>query len=72
MTIDKEALKEAEVLVKKHNKILSAMDKALKENAAFGEGLNDEKKARLATMLENTTKIYELKAPKMLTESGTR
>ena len=43
MTIDKEALKEAEVLVKKHNKILSAMDKALKENAAFGEGLNDEK-----------------------------
>lgn len=72
MTIDKEALKEAEVLVKKHNKILSAMDKALKENAAFGEGLNDEKKARLATMLENTTKIYELKAPKMLTESGTQ
>lgn len=72
MTIDKEALKEAEVLVKKHNKIISAMDKALKENAAFGEGLSDEKKVHLATMLENTSRLYELKAPKMLTESGTQ
>jgi len=72
MTIDQEALKEAEVLVKKHNKIISAMDKALKENAAFGEGLSAERKAKLATMLENTNKIYDLKAPKMLTESGTQ
>ena len=72
MTVDREALKEAEVLVKKHNKIISAMDKALKENAAYGEGLNDEKKAKLAIMLENVSSLYELKAPKMLTEAGTQ
>lgn len=72
MTIDQEALKEAEVLVKKHNKIISAMDKALKENAAFGEGLNKEKQAKLAVMLENVSNLYELKAPKMLTEAGTQ
>lgn len=72
MTIDQEALKEAEVLVKKHNKIISAMDKALKENAAFGEGLSKEKQTKLAVMLENVSNLYELKAPKMLTEAGTQ
>ena len=72
MTIDQQALKEAEVLVKKHNKIISAMDKALKENAAFGEGLSKEKQTKLAVMLENVSNLYELKAPKMLTEAGTQ
>lgn len=46
-------LKESETLVNKHRDRISAVDKALKENANYSEGLDPFRKTNLAIMLEN-------------------
>ena len=72
MVVDKIALKEGEALVKKHERMISAVDKALKESAAFGNGLNSERKVSLAIMLDNVSRCFDANAPKVLTEAGTQ
>lgn len=72
MVVDKMALKEGEELVKRHGRMISAVDKALKESAAFGAGLDAEKKVNLAIMLDNVSRCFDANAPKVLTESGTQ
>lgn len=72
MIVDKMALKEGEALVKKHDRMISAVDKALKESAAFGTGLDAERKMSLAIMLDNVSRNFDVNAPKVLTESGTQ
>ena len=72
MVVDKMALKEGEALVKKHERMISAVDKALKESAAFGTGLDTEKRMSLAIMLDNVSRHFDANAPKVLTESGTQ
>ena len=72
MVVDKIALKEGEMLVKRHERMITAVDKALKESASFGEGLNQERKMSLAIMLDNVSKCFDANAPRVLTESGTQ
>lgn len=72
MVVDKLYLKECEELVKKHDRMISAVDKALKESAAFGGGLDSERKVSLAIMLDNVSRHFDANAPKVLTESGTQ
>lgn len=72
MVVDKIALKEGEALVRKHERMISAVNKALKESAAFGNGLDNERKVSLAVMLENVSKCFDANAPKILTEAGTQ
>jgi len=72
MIVDKIALKEGEALVRKHNRMISAVNKALKESAAFGGEMDSERKTNLAVMLENVSKCFDANAPKILTESGTQ
>ena len=72
MVVDKMYLKEGEALVQKHSRMISAIDKALKESAAFGGGLDTERKTSLAIMLENVSRNFDAHAPKVLTESGTQ
>lgn len=72
MIFDKVYLKEGEELVKKHDRMISAVDKALKESAAFGGGLNVERKTSLAMLLENVSREFDAKAPRILTEAGTQ
>ena len=72
MVVDKIALKEGEALVRKHDRMISAVNKALKESAAFGNGLDNERKVSLAIMLENVSKCFDANAPKILTEAGTQ
>ena len=72
MVVDKMALKEGEALVKKHERMISAVNKALKESAAFGNGLDSERKVSLAVMLDNVSRCFDANAPKVLTESGTQ
>ncbi len=72
MIVDKIALKEGEALVKKHERMISAVDKALKESAAFGNGLDNERKVSLAVMLDNVSRCFDANAPKVLTEAGTQ
>lgn len=72
MIVDKMALREGEMLVKKHDRMISAVDKALKESASFGAGLNQERKVALATMLDNVSRCFDANAPRVLTESGTQ
>ena len=72
MVVDKLYLKEGEELVKKHDRMISAVDKALKESAAFGGGLDSERKVSLAIMLDNVSRHFDANAPKVLTESGTQ
>lgn len=72
MVVDKLYLKEGQELVKKHDRMISAVDKALKESAAFGGGLDSERKVSLAIMLDNVSRHFDANAPKVLTESGTQ
>lgn len=72
MVVDKMYLKEGEALVKTHERMISAVDKALKESAAFGGGLDSERKISLAVMLDNVSRHFDANAPKVLTESGTQ
>ena len=50
---------EGEAMVKKHSRLISAVDRALKENANYGRGLDQYRKVTLAQMLENTANMYE-------------
>lgn len=72
MVVDKMYLKEGEALVQKHSRMISAVDKALKESAAFGSGLDAERKMSLAIMLDNVSRNFDANAPRVLTESGTQ
>lgn len=72
MVVDKMYLKEGEALVQKHSRMISAVDKALKESAAFGSGLDTERKMSLAIMLDNVSRNFDANAPRVLTESGTQ
>lgn len=72
MVVDKIALKEGEALVKKHDRMISAVNKALKESAAFGGEMDNSRKVNLAVMLENVSKCFDANAPKILTEAGTQ
>lgn len=72
MIVDKMALKEGEALVKKHDRMISAVNKALKESAVYGGEMNSERKTNLAIMLENVSRQFDAYAPKVLTESGTQ
>lgn len=71
MVIDALALKEADALIKKHSKMITAVDNALKESAAFG-AMTKNQKGNLAIVLENVSNQVDAKAPKILTESGTQ
>lgn len=71
MVIDSLALKEADALIKKHSKMINAVDNALKESAAFG-AMTKNQKGNLAIVLENVSNQVEAKAPRVLTESGTQ
>lgn len=53
-------LVEGEQLVRKHSRLISAVDKALKENANYGKGLDQYRKVSLAQMLENTSNAFDL------------
>lgn len=50
---------EGERMVKKHARLISAVDRALKENANYGKGLDQYRKVTLATLLENTSNLYD-------------
>lgn len=50
---------EGEAMVKKHSRLISAVDRALKENANYGRGLDQYRKVTLAQMLENTNNAYD-------------
>jgi len=50
---------EGEAMVKKHSRLISAVDRALKENASYGRGLDQYRKVTLAQLLENTNNAYE-------------
>lgn len=50
---------EGEAMVKKHSRLISAVDRALKENASYGRGLDQYRKITLAQLLENTNNAYE-------------
>ena len=50
---------EGQAMVKKHSRLISAVDRALKENASYGRGLDQYRKITLATLLENTNNAYE-------------
>lgn len=51
---------EGQRMVQKHTRLISAVDKALKENASYGKGLDQYKKITLAQLLENTSNAYDL------------
>lgn len=48
-------LTENEHLLRKHGRTISAVNKALKENASYGKELDSFKKTSLAIMLENVS-----------------
>lgn len=50
---------EGEAMVKKHSRLISAVDRALKENASYGRGLDQYRKVTLAQLLENTNNAYD-------------
>lgn len=50
---------EGQAMVKKHSRLISAVDRALKENASYGRGLDQYRKITLAQLLENTSQAYE-------------
>lgn len=52
-------LVEGEAMVKKHARLISAVDRALKENANYGRGLDSYRKVTLAQLLENTSNVYD-------------
>ncbi|MBO7615041.1 MAG: hypothetical protein J6T15_05035 [Bacilli bacterium] len=60
-------LTENEHLLRKHSRMISAVNKALKENANYGRELDEFKKANLAVMLENVSHAFDVR--KKLTEA---
>lgn len=63
-------LTENEHLLRKHNRVISAVNKALKENANYGRELDTYKKTSLAIMLETVSHAFDVRA--RLVESGTQ
>ena len=55
-------LTENEHLLRKHSRMISAVNKALKENANYGRELDEFKKSNLAVMLENVSHAFDVRA----------
>ena len=64
-------LTENEHLLRKHNRVISAVSKALKENANYGRELDTYKKTSLAIMLETVSNAFDVKS-KMFEATGTQ
>lgn len=58
----REYLTENEHLLRKHSRMISAVNKALKENANYGRELDEFKKSNLAVMLENVSHAFDVRA----------
>ena len=67
----REYLTENEHLLRKHSRMISAVNKALKENANYGRELDDFKKSNLAVMLENVSHAFDVRA-KLVEAQGTQ
>ena len=64
-------LTENEHLLRKHSRVISAVNKALKENANYGRELDTYKKTSLAIMLETVSNAFDVRA-KLVEASGTQ
>ena len=64
-------LTENEHLLRKHSRMISAVNKALKENANYGRELDEFKKSNLAVMLENVSHAFDVRA-KLMEAQGTQ
>ena len=64
-------LTENEHLLRKHSRMISAVNKALKENANYGRELDEFKKSNLAVMLENVSHAFDVRA-KLTEAQGTQ
>ena len=64
-------LTENEHLLRKHNRVISAVNKALKENASYGRELDTYKKTSLAIMLETVSHAFDVRA-KLVEAAGTQ
>lgn len=64
-------LTENEHLLRKHSRMISAVSKALKENANYGRELDEFKKSNLAVMLENVSHAFDVRA-KLTEAQGTQ
>lgn len=67
----REYLTENEHLLRKHSRMISAVNKALKENASYGRELDEFKKSNLAVMLENVSHAFDVRA-KLTEAQGTQ
>lgn len=67
----REYLTENEHLLRKHSRMISAVNKALKENANYGRELDEFKKSNLAVMLENVSHAFDVRA-KLTEAQGTQ
>lgn len=67
----REYLTENEHLLRKHSRMISAVNKALKENANYGRELDEFKKSNLAVMLENVSHAFDVRA-KLVEGQGTQ
>ena len=67
----REYLTENEHLLRKHSRMISAVNKALKENANYGRELDEFKKSNLAVMLENVSHAFDVRA-KLVEAQGTQ
>lgn len=68
MKVERLLIKEGEMAVKKHENLISAVNKSLKESASYGREMNALEKTNLATMLENVSNAFDTRAS--LKESG--
>lgn len=64
-------LTESEHLLRKHGRIISAVSRALKENANYGKELDSFKKNSLAIMLETVSNAFDVRA-RLSEASGTQ
>lgn len=64
-------LTENEHLLRKHNRTISAVNRALKENASYGKELDTYKKTSLAIMLETVSRAFDVRA-RLVEASGTQ
>lgn len=54
-------LAEGAAMVKKHSRLINAVDRALKECASYSKGLDQTRKVVLAQLLENTSNAFDAK-----------
>lgn len=71
MVVDR-LLKENQHLISKYDKTISAVDKALKESASYGAGLDSFKKNSLAVMLDNVSNDFDLRCGRLSEAQGTQ